>query len=169
MTVPTYHTPLSITVLGVRSSGKAFHSSDVSLSTYFYPLKTGMQKPIYPNLFAGRKTPANVSNIFGCFPANTSCVWAQVCDVFQTSLLPENFPVNSSHPGKSKEYDTLDYQYVTAQTFGQINNKPTDNHPITINNDQIHSPVDVTKPSKFGSPYSKVQSFSRTVRHFSLC
>ena len=43
MTVPTYHTPLSIIALDVSSFGQAFHSSHVPLSTYVYPLTAGMQ------------------------------------------------------------------------------------------------------------------------------
>ena len=75
-----------------------------------------------------------------------------MCDVWKTSPLPKNLPVNSPHLGKSKESNTLDSKSVSAQTFGRIDIKPTDVFPITTIDDHIHSPVDLTNPSKFGSP-----------------
>ena len=59
---------------------------------------------------------------------------------------------NSPHLGKSRESDTLDYQSVSAQTFDQIDTKPTDILQLTTIHDHIHSPVDLAKPSKLGIP-----------------
>lgn len=118
MTIPICHTPLSTDVLDFNSSGQAYHSSDASLSTYFYSLTVDMQQPIFSNLFTGGKTPIIVSNPFGCCPANASCIQAQLCDVWQTFLLPKNISVNSPHPGKSKKSNTLDFQSAGVQTFG---------------------------------------------------
>ena len=75
-----------------------------------------------------------------------------MCDVCKTSLLPENILVNSPHPGKSKESDTLDCQSVSKKTFGRIDINPTYIFPITTIDDHIRSPVNLMKPSKFGSP-----------------
>ena len=74
------------------------------------------------------------------------------CDFWQKPQLPENLTVNSPHPGKAKESDTLDYEYVSAQNFCQIDSKPTDIVQITTFHDHNNPPVGLAKKSKLGSP-----------------
>lgn len=120
-----------------------------------------MHQPLYRNLFTGRRKPTIVSNIFGCCPTSIGCSQVQTYDVLQNSLLPENLQVNSSHLGKSKESNMLDYQSISFQTSNQINNMLTDSCPVTTNNSHVHLPVDLTKLLNFESPPFEGSEFSQ--------
>ena len=65
---------------------------------------------------------------------------------------PSITAVNPPHRGKSKEYNIPIYQSVSAQTFDQIDTKPTDILQLTTIHDHIHFLVDLAKPSKLGNP-----------------
>ena len=53
----------------------------------------------------------------------------------------------------------MDYQSVSAQTFDQIDTKPTDILQLTTIHDHIHSPIDLPGPSKLGNPPLKDPEF----------
>lgn len=105
--------------------------------------------PLLPAIIPSSSDPDEISQTT---PTRISRIKVSEMTIPKYHAPPSITASNSPHPGKSRESDTLDYQYVSAPTFDRIDTKPTDILQITTLYDHNNPSVGLAKPSKVRNP-----------------